>query len=119
LFRLEHQYNTHVLFMRNQVVMWVTANPLTKTLFFVPVAIGFAGIWLTPLSRTAYWAWVPVALSLLVPESLIEQRYSILPISIWMLTRRDGSAPAETLTAIINIGVAAWITRELTTGLGL
>jgi alpha-1,2-glucosyltransferase len=119
LFRLEHPYNTHVKFLRNNLLMWVTPNPLTKTLFFLPVAIGFAALWVTPLTRPAYWAWVPMALVMLLPESLIEQRYAILPISIWMLTRRDGSATAETLTAVTNMGLAIWLVRMLTTGAGL
>ena len=103
LFKLEHPYNTQVNFLRNVVVVWAAKSLLTKTLLFVPVSFGFAAIWVTPMARRSCWVIVPVCLMSLLPEALVEQRYSIVPLCLWMLVRGDGSPLAEGLTATMNV----------------
>jgi alpha-1,2-glucosyltransferase len=109
LFKIEHDYNHHDGFLRNRILLWATSNVLTKTLFFLPIALGFAALWVTPLVRSAYWAWVPVCLLGLLPEALIEQRYAIVPLGLWMVLRRDASPLAEALGAVFNFGLSSWL----------
>jgi alpha-1,2-glucosyltransferase len=119
LFKVDHAYNQQHKFLRNVLVMWASSNMLTKTLFFAPIAVGFAALWTTPLVRRSYWIWVPVFLLGLLPESLIEQRYAIVPLSLWMLMRRDGTPFAETLTALSNLAVSMWLLQHIVSGQGL
>jgi alpha-1,2-glucosyltransferase len=116
LFKVENPYNEHDNFLRNVVVLWATKNLLTKTLFFIPIALGFAALWTTPFMRRSDWVWLPVLILGLLPESLIEQRYAILPLTLWMLTRRDGSPFAESLTAVFNLGVSMWLLQQVASG---
>jgi alpha-1,2-glucosyltransferase len=116
LFKVENPYNEHDNFLRNVVVLWATKNLLTKTLFFIPIALGFAALWTTPFMRRSDWVWVPIVILGLLPESLIEQRYAILPLTLWMLTRRDGSPFAESLTAVFNLGVSMWLLQQVASG---
>lgn len=116
LFRIENVYNTHEPFIRNEIVTWAASNTLTKTLFFLPIALGFAAVWTTPLIRRSYWICLPVVLVGLVPESLIEQRYAIFPLTLWLLLRRDGSTFAEGLTAIGNLAISAWLLQQVASG---
>jgi hypothetical protein len=116
LFKIENEYNEHDNFLRNVVVLWATTNVFTKTLFFIPIALGFAALWTTPLLRRTDWVWMPVLILGLLPESLIEQRYAILPLALWMLMRRDGSPFAEGLTAIFNLAVSMWLLQQVASG---
>jgi len=109
LFKIEHGYNRDDFFLRNAILLWADTNVLTKSLFFLPIALGFAALWVTPLVRTAYWAWLPVCLLGLLPEALIEQRYAIVPLALWMLLRRDASPFAEALGALFNFGLSSWL----------
>jgi alpha-1,2-glucosyltransferase len=116
LFKVEHRYNHHEFFLRNAVVLWATGDVLRKALCFVPIALGFAALWTTPLVRTAYWVWIPVCLLGLLPEALIEQRYAIVPLGLWMLLRRDASPFAEALGAVFNFGLSTWLLELIASG---
>jgi alpha-1,2-glucosyltransferase len=111
-FKVDHPYNAIPNFVRNQLLMWAARGPLNKTLFFLPVALGLSSLWLTRFSRGAFWVLYPLAFLTLIPESLIEQRYAMLSVSLWMLLRRDTSPTAESLTALLNAaisGVLLWL----------
>jgi hypothetical protein len=101
-FKVNHYYNTIPAFLHNALLLWVKQSPLTLSLFFVPIAIGIAVVWSTDFVRAAHRVWIPLSAFVLVPESLIEQRYAIIPIVYWMLLRKDSSPRAELLGLIIS-----------------
>jgi alpha-1,2-glucosyltransferase len=101
-FVADHPFNSRPSCLRNKLLIWVMSATLHKALFFVPTALGFAALWVTPWARRSFMMVIPAALTILLPEGLVEHRYGILPIAFWMLLRRDGSATAEALTAVIN-----------------
>lgn len=108
-FRVEHPYNLHpvtMTFVRNILLGWAVQSQLTKMLFFVGVMLGFSALWVTRLARPSLWVWLPIAIAMLLPDSLIEQRYSILPLGLWMLIRKDAGPTAELLTALCNAVIA-------------
>jgi hypothetical protein len=105
-FKVEHPYNADTSFLRNAFLMWVVSGPLPKTLFFIPIAAGLASVWATRWARRSFWVLLPIAVAALVPESLVEHRYGILPISLWLLLRRDASAAAEGLAAFTNAAIS-------------
>jgi len=106
-FTIDHPYNAQASFLRNALLSWVVSGPFTKALFFIPVAAGVAAIATTSLSRRSFWVLIPITIALLVPESLVEHRYGILPLSLWLLLRRDASAVAEALAVLTNAGISA------------
>lgn len=114
-FRVDHPYNLHpatMTFVRNIALVWVNQSPLTKMLFFFVVSFGFATVWVAQFSRPSLWLWLPIAVAVLLPDALIEQRYSILPLGLWILLRKDASPSAELLTALSNaaVGIASlWL----------
>jgi alpha-1,2-glucosyltransferase len=118
-FEVTHVYNMQMNFLRNALLHWVVQNNLSKSLFFLPIAAGFSCVWSMPFQRRAFWVLLPLACALLVPESLIEQRYSILPVGLWMLLRRDASPMAEWLTAFSNVVIATTLMMLVATGSSL
>ncbi|HKU39862.1 MAG TPA: hypothetical protein VJR89_17000 [Polyangiales bacterium] len=115
-FRVEHEFNGHLDFLRNQFLHWVVESPWRKTLFFVPVALGLGAVCATRFSRPSYWLLLPVALLTLMPEGLVEQRYAILPIGLWLVLRRDASRSAEAATALLNAALATALVLVIASG---
>lgn len=114
-FEVTHPYNGHMNFMRNALLNWAVQNNLSKSLFFLPMALALGCIWTMPLQRRAFWVLVPLVCAMLIPEALIEQRYAILPIALWTLLRRDVSQLAEALNAAASAALATtalmWIAK--------
>jgi ABC-type spermidine/putrescine transport system permease subunit II len=52
---------------------------------------------------------VPLSCALLLPQSLIEQRYSLLPIALWSLFRKDTTPGAEALSVVTNAIAAVFL----------
>jgi hypothetical protein len=96
-------------FVRNAMLAWATASYLSKMLFFIPMALGFALVASTKLARPALWLWVPMSFALLLPQSLIEQRYGLLPVALWSLFRKDTTPGAEALSVVTNAIAAVWL----------
>jgi alpha-1,2-glucosyltransferase len=120
-FKVDHPFNmkTRVPFLRNQVLLWVRASVVHKALFFIPIALGFASVWVTVLVSKRYWPLYVLALITLMPERLIESRYAILPIVFWSLLRRDGSPIAERLSVLSNAAISLWLIDVIMQGRGL
>jgi alpha-1,2-glucosyltransferase len=101
-FRVEHEYNLQHHFLHNDLLMWVVRHKRTRNLFFIPIALGLAIVWTSAWSRAAFRVWLPLSAAMLVPESLIEPRYALLPIALFMLMRKDSSPYAEVAGAACN-----------------
>ncbi|MEY4579177.1 MAG: hypothetical protein RL701_3880 [Pseudomonadota bacterium] len=109
-FAVTHPWNiTPQHFVRNAILAWATASYLSKMLFFIPIALGFALVASTKLVKPSLWLWVPLSCALLLPQSLIEQRYSLLPIALWSLFRKDTTPGAEALSVVTNAIAAVFL----------
>lgn len=115
-FRGTHVYNIGPQCLRNDLIHWVEADAWHRALFFIPIALGFGALWVTPLTSRHFWVIVPLALLILVPEELIEQRYAIVPVVFWSLVRRDGSRSAEIASAVLNAGMSLVLVYEVLQG---
>ncbi|WP_028875867.1 hypothetical protein [Teredinibacter turnerae] len=84
-FWAEHGYNLFDFFLRNRVVMWTRANEVHKVLAFIPMAIALLSLMVTPLrEKRFYWLYV-VAIASLLPHSLVDQRYFMEAITMFLL----------------------------------
>jgi alpha-1,2-glucosyltransferase len=105
-FKVEHEYNYQHHFLHNELLMRVIRHKRTLNWFFVPMALGLAILWTSSWSRAAFRIWLPLAAAMMLPESLIEPRYALLPIALFMLMRKDSSPLAETLGAALNAAIS-------------
>ena len=105
-FKVEHEYNHQHHFLHNELLMRVVRHKRTLNLFFLPIALGLAIVWTSAWSRAAFRIWLPLSAAMMVPESLIEPRYALLPIALFMLMRKDSSPFAETLGAALNAAMS-------------
>ncbi|WP_250461791.1 Dol-P-Glc:Glc(2)Man(9)GlcNAc(2)-PP-Dol alpha-1,2-glucosyltransferase [Microbulbifer litoralis] len=110
-FDASHGYNSpHMdFFLRNNLLEFIRTSFLTKLLAFIPALIALLSLMVTPLKRGShYWIYPFMALSLL-PIGLIEQRYFIVPIVLFMLFRKPISQKLEYLQATLYVPVTVYI----------
>jgi alpha-1,2-glucosyltransferase len=105
----DHPHNTERgnYFLRNGILIYFSSTPLRKLLFFVPVAIAGLCLAAVPMKRP-WWLLYPFTVLFLLPEWLVEQRYYLIPLSLFALARDETSPWSERLqTILFFIGSAA------------
>lgn len=81
-------------FLRNAALVFFSSSVPLKLVFFVPVAFAVLGLWATPLRRPGWLLYATTALSL-VPLWLVEQRYYLIPLTLFLLMRQPAPAAVE------------------------
>ncbi len=103
-FENSHPYNQDGgdFYLRNAILIWASASTTNTLLFFLPVALGALGLWATPL-REPRWLVYGACVVVLLPEWLVEQRYYLMPMALFLLTREATGCWSE--RAQVAIGV--------------
>jgi alpha-1,2-glucosyltransferase len=112
-FYADHGYNHIDFYLRNVVLRWLRDSMLIRSLLFIPMLWAFYNLFVTPLREKKYYWFYPVVVLYLLPIELIEQRYYIVPIVLFMLFRKPMDDRREYLTA----GIYVLITMFLFTGI--
>jgi alpha-1,2-glucosyltransferase len=101
-FDVDHPYNTQWgdLYMRNAVLIFFTSTWFLKLLLFVPIALAVLSLMVAPL-RQHGWLLYPFTILFLLPSWLIEQRYYLIPLSLFLLVRE----PVEDLVERLQLGL--------------
>ena len=84
-----------MLNLRNAILVYVCSTTLAKTAFFVLCAYCLLSLMVTPLLKPEYWLIYPASAILLSMSWLIEQRYYIIPIAMFLLVRKRESEKVE------------------------
>lgn len=104
-----HPYNLdgYDYYLRNALLAALTNTPTTKLLSFIPVAFSVLALAATPLQR-AWWLLYPFTVLILLPEWLVEQRYYLIPLALFLAAREPASRWSERVqTALFVAGSAA------------
>lgn len=104
-FNNDHPYNniSPDYFIRNYILMHFTASPLMKAIFLIPILFAFWSLIVTKLSRKLWYLFYFFTFLFLLPSWLIEQRYYIIPFTLFILFRDGQSLLTERVTVIYNI----------------
>jgi alpha-1,2-glucosyltransferase len=115
-FKIEHAHNFQSdYFLRNWLLFLLDGHFWYKVAAFGLIAFSLLSLIVTPLrSRFNYWLY-PVTLLALLPVSLIEQRYYIVPFAFLMLFRKPKSFATESILLIWFIALSAIITYGMST----
>ena len=91
-FDISHPYNfPSDYFIRNWMLYKLKDHPAWRLLAFLPMAWALLSIATTRLKDTAYYWLYPITLISLLPVHLIEQRYYIIPLALFLLFRSPTS----------------------------
>ncbi len=103
-FGVAHAYNRFPGFLRNDLLMLLDERPLLRVAAFVPVAGAIAVMAGDRLRRASFHALYAVTLLSLVPLKLVDHRYDLAPLALFLLFRKDdapGVEAASLLWAIV------------------
>jgi alpha-1,2-glucosyltransferase len=98
----DHPHNTERgdFFLRNAILIYFSSTAVRKLLFFVPVAVTWLCVSAVPLKKP-WWILYPFTILFLLPEWLVEQRYYLIPLSVFMLARDQTSPRSERLQTVL------------------
>lgn len=97
-FENDHPYNQVDSFLRNAVLLEAMKNDWRKALFFVPIIYSVLSLCVTELKQKSFYLLYPLAFIFLTPSWLIEQRYYLIPFTLFLLFKKSGSKLEENIT---------------------
>lgn len=100
LFHVDHVYNfaDPAVFVRNALLLAVDRSPIWRVVFGLIASIG-ACVLVTTRLRPAFAAWLyPISLAALSAAWLIDQRYALVPLSLWLAFREHREPMVEWIT---------------------
>ena len=99
-FIVNHPYNFIApdYFLRNMMLGYFNAGLFIKSLLFLPIAYSFLSLWVTELRRKSFYLLYLFSFLFLSPSWLIEQRYYLIPLSFFILFKKEESTFLENCT---------------------
>lgn len=95
-------------FLRNAVLVYFSSSEPLKLLFFVPIAMVVLWLPAVPLKK-AWWLLYPFTVLFLAPEWLVEQRYYLVPLSLFLAAREPAGPWSERLQTAMFAAGATWL----------
>lgn len=114
-FNVSHPYNfPSDYFIRNWMLYKLKDHFAWRLLAFIPMAWVLLSLATTKLKDPAYYWLYPITLISLLPVHLIEQRYYIIPLALFLLFRSPLSRFWEALLLLWGIFLSALATHGIT-----
>jgi alpha-1,2-glucosyltransferase len=88
LFTVDHPYNLSLFFLRNHFLQIFTSNILLKTLLFIPIFLAILSLAVSALGSRSQYLLYPFWLLALLPLWLIETRYYIPLMALFLLFKK-------------------------------
>ena len=95
LFTVDHPYNVSSFFLRNRVLRLFTSNAALKAWLLLPVFLAILFLGVVSLRSQSQYLLYPFWLLSLLPFWLIETRYYIPPMALFLLFRQSESFVLE------------------------
>ena len=102
-FIVNHPYNFIApdYFLRNMILGYFGKNILIKCLLFLPIAYSLLSLCVIELRRKSFYLLYIFSFLFLLPSWLIEQRYYLIPLSFFILFKREENKFVENWTIAI------------------
>ena len=108
-FVIDHPFNLQWAdyFLRNRVLLFFSSTTLLKVLFFLPIAYSVLSIIVTKLWHKPFYLIYPFTFLYLIPSWLIEQRYYLIPFTLFILFREERSKLVEYLSLVMYVAASS------------
>lgn len=102
LYTNNHPYNIQWgdLFIRNAILIFFSKNIFLKIIYFVPITYSILSLCTIRLQNRAQYLIYPFAIVYLGTLWLIDTRYLMIPLALFILFKKEASRSTERLTAI-------------------
>src|SRR5207247_6246051 len=88
------------------ILMSIAASPLIKIVAFLPMGLAALDLLATSVRRREIWLVLLFTALALVPPSLVEQRYYIIPFALLLLLRGDERPNVETAMSLYYVAIS-------------
>jgi len=107
-FKNDHPNNNVApeFYLRNRILMSIAASPLIKIVAFLPMGLAALDLLATSVRRREIWLVLLFTALALVPPSLVEQRYYIIPFALLLLLRGDERPNVETAMSLYYVAIS-------------
>ena len=107
-FQNNHPWNQNPEHLRNRALLFFSSGLTNKIMFFVITSLSLIYISLTRLADGKFYPLYPFTVFALVPIWLIESRYAIIPLILFILFREISDRRLEWLTVIYFVLVSMY-----------
>lgn len=110
-FKVDHYYNTTMwdYFIRNGLLMLFASTWYWKLTLYAFVVFACLGLQATPLISRFAWLLYPATVAALLPIWLVEQRYYLIPLALFLALRKRLSSQVELIQLGYFIALALLI----------
>jgi len=108
-FDVTHPINQSAMQVRDLILRSVAGGGLPWMFFFLSTAIAFLTMLVTPLERPKFLLLYPVAFIVLSTTWMIETRYAIVPLVLFLLFRKSQSWRMEMIQVAYNLALCLWV----------
>jgi len=108
-FSAYHDWNYSTFFLRNYILIGMRQELWFQLIVFIPMLWAAFSLCVTPLQRGYFYWLYPVAILSVLPHSLIEPRYFIVPVTLFMLAHKLESAHLDRWTTAIYVPITWYL----------
>jgi alpha-1,2-glucosyltransferase len=110
-YAIEHLYNgPHLWFyLHNRLLFITTSNDILKLLAFVAISWSVLSLVVTKLLRPSHYILYVFSAAAILPFGLVEQRYYIVPMALFIAFRERQSTLMEISHVFIYLLTCAWL----------
>lgn len=110
-FTNSHPYNNGGadFYLRNAILIYSAATPMHKLLFLLPVLLSIVFFTAAPLRERSWLMLYPFTVLALLPEWLVEQRYYLIPLALFVLVRKPVDTKTERVQTALSIVAATML----------
>ena len=114
-FRADNPYNTAFpnYYIRNGLLIAIGTEPLVRACAGIVVALAACGLAFTRLRPTAACWLYPIAAFSLAASWLVEQRYALVPLVLWLAFREHRGRAIEWATWALWLVLAVFVFRGI------
>jgi len=113
-FKANHPYNQMGRFFRNLFLWEILRTPVSKSLYFLPIAYSILSLCVTPLKSRSFYLLYPFTILFLIPLPLIEIRYEFIPLALFLLFKEPDSERITVFTLATYVVPSAIIIYSMT-----
>lgn len=110
-FHVDNPYNSALpdQYIRNGALLAIDAQPTLRAAAAIIAALVVCGLGFTRLRPPAAVWLYPIAALFLAASWLIEQRYALVPLVLWLALREQRGRVIEWLTLALWLALAVWL----------
>lgn len=104
-FIINHPYNflAPKYFLRNMILQYFIYNFWLKIFLFLPIIYSILSLCVMGLKRKEFYLLYPFSILFLIPSWLIEQRYYFIPLTLFILFKKEENKLVELITIVAYV----------------